>query len=58
MIGNPAQSENLNLLVSQTLKGAFSQKPKRTIFVNDLQIGLCHSCDIEPCPEYPCPKMT
>jgi len=53
IIGSPKKHGNVDLLVSQLLKGASSQGAKtHKIFLNDLHIKPCQSCGVDPYPRY------
>jgi len=53
IVGSPKKKGNVDLLVSQVLKGAsclgFETKK---IYLNDLQIKPCQSCGVDPYPRY------
>jgi len=52
IIGSPKKNGNVDLLVSQVLKGASSQGAKtHKIYVNDLNIRPCQSCGVDPYPK-------
>jgi multimeric flavodoxin WrbA len=53
IVGSPKKNGNVDLLVSQILKGA-SNKGAETnkIFLNDLHIKPCQSCGVDPYPKY------
>jgi len=53
IVGSPKKKGNVDLLVSQVLKGASSQGAKaRKIYLNDLHIKPCQSCGVDPYPKY------
>ncbi len=53
IIGSPKKNGNVDLLVSQVLKGAGSQGAKTyKIYLNDLSIRPCQSCGVDPYPKY------
>lgn len=53
IIGSPNKNSNVDLLVSQILKGASSQAAKtQKIYLNDLNIKPCQSCGDDPYPKY------
>lgn len=53
IVGSPKKHGNVDLLASQVLKGASSQGAKtRRIFLNNLHIGPCQSCGVDPYPKY------
>lgn len=53
IIGSPKKNGNVDLLVSQVLKGANSQGAEtHKIYLNDLHIKPCQSCGIDPYPKY------
>ena len=53
IIGSPKKNGNVDLLVSQVLKGASSQGAKTyKIYLNDLYIKPCQSCGVDPYPKY------
>ena len=53
IVGSPKKRGNVDLLVSQVLKGAGSQGFEVSkIFLNDLHIMPCQSCGVDPHPKY------
>ncbi len=53
IVGSPKKKGNVDLLVSQVLKGAESQGAQtQTVYLNDLQIKPCQSCGVNPYPRY------
>jgi len=53
IIGSPKKNGNVDLLVSQVLKGASNQGAEISkIFLNDLNIKPCQSCGVDPYPKY------
>jgi multimeric flavodoxin WrbA len=53
IIGSPKKNGNVDLLVSQVLKGASSQGAKtQKIYLNDLRIKPCQSCGVDPYPKH------
>jgi len=53
IIGSPNKNGNVDLLVSQVLKGASSQGAETNkIYLNDLHIRPCQSCGVDPYPRY------
>jgi len=53
IIGSPKKNGNVDLLVSQVLKGANSQGAEtHRIYLNDLHIKSCQSCGVDPYPKY------
>jgi multimeric flavodoxin WrbA len=53
VIGSPKKNGNVDLLVSQVLKGASTQGAKtRKIYLNCLSIKPCQSCGVDPNPKY------
>jgi len=53
IVGSPRKNGNVDLLVSQVLKGASSQGAEASkIYLNDLQIKPCQSCGVDPYPKY------
>lgn len=53
IIGSPKKNGNVDLLVSQVLKGARSQGAETNkVYLNDLQIKPCQSCGVDPYPNY------
>jgi len=53
IVGSPKKNGNVDLLVSQVLKGATSQGAKtQKIYLNDLNIRPCQSCGVDPHPKY------
>ncbi len=52
IVGSPKKNGNVDLLVSQVLKGASSQGAvTQKIYLNDLHIKPCQSCGIDPYPK-------
>lgn len=52
IVGSPKKNGNVDLLVSQVLKGAHSQGAKTNkIYLNDLNIKPCQSCGVDPYPK-------
>jgi multimeric flavodoxin WrbA len=50
--GSPKKNGNVDLLVSQILKGAESRGAEASkIYLNDLQIKPCQSCGVDPHPK-------
>lgn len=53
IVGSPKKNGNVDLLVSQVLKGASSQGAKKCkIYLNDMRIMPCQSCGVDPYPKY------
>jgi len=53
IVGSPKKNGNVDLLVSQVLKGAKSQEAKtHKIYLNNLNIKPCQSCGVDPYPKY------
>jgi multimeric flavodoxin WrbA len=53
IVGSPRKNGNVDLLVSQLLKGASSQGANiEKIYLNDLNIKPCQSCGVDPHPKY------
>jgi multimeric flavodoxin WrbA len=53
IIGSPKKNGNVDLLVSQILKGAGNQGAKTSkIYLNELHIKPCQSCGVDPYPKY------
>lgn len=53
IVGSPNKNGNVDLLVSQVLKGASSQGAEtHKIYLNDLNIKPCQSCGVDPYPKY------
>jgi len=53
IIGSPKKNGNVDILVSQVLKGASSQRAETCkVYLNDLQIKPCQSCGVDPHPKY------
>ena len=53
IVGSPKKNGNVDLLVSQVLKGAASQGAEtHKIYLNDLHIRSCQSCGVDPYPKY------
>lgn len=52
-IGSPCKNGNVDLLVSQVLKGAATQGAETSeIYLNCLRIQPCQSCGIDPYPKH------
>ncbi len=53
IIGSPKKNGNVDLLVSEVLRGASSRGAQTNkIYLNDLQIKPCQSCGVDPSPKY------
>ncbi len=53
IVGSPKKNGNVDLLVSQVLKGASSQGAKtEKLYLNDLDIRPCQSCGVDPYPQH------
>jgi len=53
IVGSPNKNGNVDLLVSQVLKGAASQGAEtRKLYLNDLNIKPCQSCGVDPNPKH------
>jgi len=53
IVGSPKKNGNVDLLVSQVLKGGNSQGAEtHKIYLNDLSIKPCQSCGVDPHPKY------
>jgi len=53
IVGSPEKKGNVDLLVSQMLKGASCPgSGTKKIYLNDLQIKPCQSCGVDPYPRY------
>jgi multimeric flavodoxin WrbA len=53
IVGSPKKDGNVDLLVSEVLKGANSKGAETSkIYLNDLNIKPCQSCGIDPDPKY------
>jgi multimeric flavodoxin WrbA len=53
IIGSPRKGGNVDLLVSQVLKGASSRGAEtHKIYLDDLNIKPCRSCGVDPNPKY------
>lgn len=53
IVGSPKKNGNVDLLVSQVLKGAGSVDAETCkIYLNDMQIKPCQSCGVDPYPKY------
>jgi len=53
IVGSPKKNGNVDLLVSQVLKGASTQGAEtHKIYLNDLGIKPCQSCGVDPNPKY------
>lgn len=52
-VGSPRKNGNVDLLVSQVLKGASSRGAEtHKIYLNDLHIKPCQSCGVDAAPKY------
>jgi len=53
IVGSPKKGGNVDLLVSEVLKGASSQKAETyKIHLNDLHTKPCQSCGVDPRPKF------
>ena len=53
IVGSPRKNGNVDLLVSQVLKGARSKGAEaEKIYLNDLSIKPCQSCGVDPYPRF------
>jgi len=53
IIGSPCKNGNVDILVSQVLKGATSQDAETCkIYLNSLSIKPCQSCGVDPAPKH------
>ena len=53
IVGSPNKNGNVDLLVSQVLKGASNKGTKTLkIYLNDLNVKPCQSCGVNPYPKY------
>jgi multimeric flavodoxin WrbA len=53
IVGSPKKNGNVDLLVSQVLKGASNQGSKtHKIYLNELKIKPCQSCGVDPYPKH------
>jgi multimeric flavodoxin WrbA len=53
IVGSPKKNGNVDVLVSQVLKGAASQGAETCkVYLNNMQIRPCQSCGIDPAPKY------
>ena len=53
IVGSPIKNGNVDLLVSQVLKGASSQgADTEKLYLNALNIGPCQSCGVDPYPQH------
>ena len=53
IVGSPKKKGNVDLLVSQVLKGAESEGARtQVVYLNDLSIRPCQSCGRDPFPRY------
>jgi multimeric flavodoxin WrbA len=53
IVGSPKKNGNVDVLVSQVLKGAASQGAEtHKVYLNDMQIRPCQSCGVDPAPKY------
>ena len=53
IIGSPRKNGNVDLLVSEVLRGARSKGARtRKLYLNDLRIEPCQSCGTDPYPKY------
>lgn len=53
MVGSPVKDGNVDLLVSEVLKGAASRGAEtHKLYLNDMRILACQSCGVDPTPKY------
>jgi len=53
IIGSPKKNGNVDLLVSQVLRGASSQGAEtHKIYLDDMHVRPCQSCEVDPYPKY------
>ncbi len=53
LVGSPNKKGNVDLIVSQVLEGAASQRARTVkIYLNDLTIKPCQDCNKDPYPKY------
>jgi multimeric flavodoxin WrbA len=53
IIGSPCKNGNVDLLISQVLKGAASQGAETSkMYLNNLKIKPCQSCGVDPYPKH------
>lgn len=53
IVGSPKKNGNVDLLVSEVLRGTESQGvTTHKIYLNGLKIKPCQSCSVDPSPEY------
>ena len=53
IVSSPRKNGNVDLLVSEVLKGASSQEADiDKVYLNDLNIKPCQSCGVDPYPKY------
>jgi multimeric flavodoxin WrbA len=53
IVGSPRKNGNVDLLVSEVLKGAASKGAKTCkLYLNDMNIKPCQSCGIDPDPKH------
>ena len=53
LVGSPKKNGNVDLLVSEVLKGSGSQGAETSkIYLNDLSVKPCQSCGVDPSPKY------
>lgn len=53
LVGSPRKGGNVDLLVSEVLRGATSQGAKICkVYLNDLVIKPCQSCGVDPYPKF------
>jgi multimeric flavodoxin WrbA len=53
IVGSPKKGGNVDLLVSQVLKGASSRGAETyNIYLNEMRIKPCQSCGVDPHPKY------
>jgi len=51
--GSPIKNGNVDLLVSEVLRGASSQRAEtEKFYLNDMDIRPCQSCGVDPYPKY------
>jgi len=53
IVGSPCKNGNVDLLVSEVLKGALSRGAETCkLYLNDMKIKPCQSCGVDPYPKH------
>ena len=53
IVGSPCKNGNVDLLVSEVLRGAASKRAETyKLYLNDMKIRPCQSCGVDPYPKF------